>query len=65
MKVVGDPTRVSTVRVEKPYMGLGVDWSVPTTSWAELNYTNMCVNSCWELCKYTSNFTTLDAEGCP
>jgi hypothetical protein len=31
------------------YMGLGADWPVPTTSWAELNYTNMCVNSCWEL----------------
>ena len=30
-------------------MGIGKDWPVPTTSWAELNYTNMCVNSCWEL----------------
>lgn len=49
MAVVGDPSRVSTLRVEKPYMGLGEQWPVPTTSWAELNYTNMCVNSCWEL----------------
>jgi hypothetical protein len=49
MAVVGDPSRVSTLRVEKPYMGLGEQWPVATTSWAELNYTNMCVNSCWEL----------------
>ena len=49
MKVVGDSSRTSTLRVEQPYMGLGVNWSVPTTSWAELNYTNLCVNSCWEL----------------
>merc|ERR1711879_1062442 len=29
--------------------GLGATWKEPTTSWAELNYTNICVNSCWEL----------------
>lgn len=49
MGVVGDSTRTSTVVAEQPYMGLGVDWPVPTTRWDELNYTNMCVNSCWEL----------------
>jgi hypothetical protein len=37
MKVVGDAARVSTLRVEQPYMGLGVGWPTPTTSWAELN----------------------------
>ena len=49
MKVVGDATRVSKLRVPQPYMGLGAQWPVPTTSWAELNYTNMCINACWEL----------------
>ena len=27
----------------------GADWPVPTVSWAEENYTNLCINSCWEL----------------
>jgi hypothetical protein len=49
MGAVNDKSRTSTVVVDKPYMGLGVDWPVPTTSWSELNYTNLCVNSCWEL----------------
>lgn len=49
MGVVGDPERVSTVVVPQPYMGLGAQWPTPTTSWAETNYTNMCINSCWEL----------------
>ena len=49
MGVVGDSTRVSTVEVEQPYMGLGAHWDVPTASWRELNYTNLCVNACWEL----------------
>ena len=49
MGAVGDPTRVSTVVVEQPYMGLGTSWDEPTTSWRELNYTNLCVNACWEL----------------
>eukprot|EP00039_Didymoeca_costata_P013955 m.218978 g.218978 ORF g.218978 m.218978 type:complete len:323 (-) comp15910_c0_seq1:51-1019(-) len=49
MGVVGDATRVSKLVVDKPYMGIGEHWPVPTTSWAELNYTNMCINSCWEL----------------
>jgi len=49
MGAVADKTRTSTVVVDKPYMGLGVDWPVPTTSWNELNYTNLCINSCWEL----------------
>lgn len=49
MGVVGDATRVSTLVIEQPYMGLGTTWEVPTTSWAELNYTNVCVNACWEI----------------
>ncbi len=32
------------------YMGIGAQWETPTTSWKELNYTNLCVNACWELC---------------
>ena len=30
-------------------MGIGADWDIPTTSWSETNYTNLCVNACWEL----------------
>ena len=30
-------------------MGIGVDWPVPATSWTQNNFTNMCVNSCFEL----------------
>ena len=49
MGAVNDPSRTSTVVAEKPYMGLGVDWAVPTKSWTETNYTNFCINSCWEM----------------
>lgn len=49
MGVVGDSSRVSELVVAQPYMGLGVDWAQPTTSWAENNYSNLCVNMCWEL----------------
>ena len=51
MGVVGDPERVSRVVVDKPYMGIGERWPAPakTSSWDELNYTNMCINACWEL----------------
>jgi hypothetical protein len=49
MGVVGDPTRLSTLRVDQPYMGIGAHWPTPTTSWAEANYSRLCVNSCWEL----------------
>ena len=42
-------SKESTVVVQQPYMDLGVNWEIPTTSWAELNYTNMCINACWEL----------------
>ena len=41
MGVLGDPSRLSVLRVDQPYMGLGVDWPVPTASWSELNYTNV------------------------
>ena len=46
MGVVGDATRTSTVVAEKPFMGL-----VPesTTSWAEEEYSECNVNTCWEL----------------
>jgi hypothetical protein len=30
-------------------MGVGVDWPVPATSWTQNNFTNMCLNSCFEL----------------
>jgi hypothetical protein len=41
MGVLDDPSRLSVLRVDQPYMGLGVDWPLPTTSWSELNYTNV------------------------
>ena len=41
MGVIGDASRTSTVVVDQPYMGLGATWPVPTTSWSELNYTNV------------------------
>jgi hypothetical protein len=48
--VVGDPTRISKLVVERPYMGIGATWKeVPTTSWTEKPYRNMCINACWEL----------------
>ena len=49
MGVVGDSTRVSTIVVPQPYMGLGAKWKTPSISWAEANYTNMSSHSCWEL----------------
>lgn len=49
MGVLGDPTRVSRVVVPQPYMGLGAHWPVPTTRWDELNYTDVCINACWEI----------------
>lgn len=49
MSVVNDPSRTSVVVVKHPYMGLGKSWPKPTTSWTEPSYSNMCVNSCWEL----------------
>ena len=49
MGVVGDDTRVSKLVIDRPYMGMGVDWEKPTTSWAEPPYRHMCINACWEL----------------
>jgi len=46
MGVVGDPSRLSTVVVEKPFMGL-----LPpsqTKSWSELVYAKAWSNTCWE-----------------
>ena len=47
MGVLGDSSRVSVLRVDKPYMGLGELWDVPSKSWGELNFTNFCTNACW------------------
>jgi hypothetical protein len=44
MSVVGDDTRVSTLVVERPYMGM-----LETSSWTEPPFRNMCINACWEL----------------
>ena len=52
MGVVGDAKRTSTLVVDRPYMGLGMDssWgSNMTRSWAEESYHNLCINACWEL----------------
>ena len=49
MGAVDDPGRVSVLRVPQPYMGIGAGWKQPSTRWDEKNFTNMCINSCWEL----------------
>lgn len=50
MGVVGDPTRVSKLVIERPYMGMGATWKDgPTVSWTERPYRNVCINACWEL----------------
>ena len=49
MGAVGDPSRVSRVEIPQPYMGMGVGWPEPTASWDETNYSNVCINGCWEL----------------
>jgi len=46
MEIVGDDSRVSVLVVNEPYMGMDAS---NTKSWLEGNYTNMCINSCWEL----------------
>lgn len=52
MGVEGDPDRISTLLVDRPYMGLGQDpsWGPNRThSWSENYYRNICINACWEL----------------
>merc|ERR1711879_577615 len=49
MAVLGDDSRTSKLVVDKPYMGIGVNWPEPVTSWTGTNYTNLCINACWEL----------------
>lgn len=50
MGVVGDPSRTSTLVVDRPYMGMGTSWGPNKThSWSEPSYHNLCINSCWEL----------------
>jgi len=49
MGVVNDSDRVSHLEVESPYMGLGKNWTIPTFSWDEKNYSRVCINACWEL----------------
>ena len=49
MGAMNDSSRTSTVVADKPYMGVGVGWPVPASSWTQNNFTNMCLNSCFEL----------------
>ena len=49
MGAVDDPKRVSVLEVPAPYMGLGKTWAQPSTRWDATNFSNLCVNSCWEL----------------
>ena len=50
MGVFGDETRVSTLVVDRPYMGMGEKWGPNRSiSWLESSYRNMCINACWEL----------------
>ena len=46
MGVVGDPSRTSTLVVERPFMGL---LPSETTSWKEPAYSVAHFNGCWEL----------------
>ena len=46
MGVVGDPSRTSTLTVEKPFMGL---LQSETKSWQEPAYATAHYNGCWEL----------------
>jgi hypothetical protein len=46
MGVLGDNTRISTLTVDQPYMGIQTNL---TNSWLEAPYHNMCINACWEL----------------
>ena len=59
MSVMGDPNRTSVLTVPKPYMGLGEHWEIPSSSWLEPNFRNLCINSCWEL------YGASDAEHLP
>ena len=49
MGAVNNSSRVSTLHVPRPYMGLGAAWSKPSTRWDAKNFSNMCINACWEL----------------
>jgi hypothetical protein len=48
MGVKGDPTRLSTVVADKPFMGLLPESQ--TKSWSEDIYSKAWSNTCWELC---------------
>ena len=30
-------------------MGLGKEWAQPSTRWDATNFSNLCINACWEL----------------
>ena len=47
MGVVGDPSRTSSFKSEKPFMGLLE--SNGTSSWSEPAYQYAFLNGCWEL----------------
>ena len=49
MGALNDPSRLSEVKIPQPYMGLGTKWATPSTRWDEKNFSNMCINACWEL----------------
>lgn len=49
MQVQGDPSRTSILYIRHPYMGMGMHWPQPTTSWFEPHYAHLCLNSCWEM----------------
>jgi hypothetical protein len=46
MGVLGDKTRISTLVVDQPYMGMQTN---RTNSWLEAPYHNVCIDACWEL----------------
>lgn len=51
MGAMNDTSRTSTLVVKEPYMGLLRN---ETDSWMDINYTNLCINACWELYGATS-----------
>ena len=50
MGALNDTKRTSRLVIKEPYMGLVKE----TKSWMDLNYSNMCINACWELYGATS-----------
>lgn len=57
--MVGDDTRVSEVVAEQPYMGIGKDWPVPTTSWCGILIYRRILVACIRHFRGRSHITTL------